>query len=69
MHTHTLTHTHTHTYTHTHTHTQLVGEKVGYALSAGMKVIACIGEILSERESGMTEQVVETQLKAISGTN
>lgn len=40
---------------------------MGYALSQGMKVIACIGELLSERESGKTEEVVSAQLKAIAG--
>ena len=44
----------------------LVGEKVGFALSKGMKVIACIGEHLSEREAGKTQEVVERQLKAIA---
>ena len=47
--------------------TQLVGEKVAYALSCGMKVIACIGEHLSDREDGKTEEVVARQLKAITG--
>jgi triosephosphate isomerase len=32
-----------------------------------MKVIACVGEKLSERESGLTEDVVAKQLKAIIG--
>ena len=32
-----------------------------------MKVIACIGEQLSEREGGKTEEVVARQLKAIAG--
>lgn len=44
---------------------KLVGEKVGYALSCGMKVIACIGEHLSERENGKTEEIVTEQLKDI----
>ena len=65
--THTHIHTHTHTLNHTRTNTQFVGEKVGYALSQGMNVIACIGEQLAERESGKTDEVVETQLKAIAG--
>ena len=46
---------------------QLVGEKVAYALSCGMKVIACIGEHLSDREDGKTEKIVADQLKAITG--
>ena len=29
---------------------QLVGEKVGFALASGLKVIACLGEHLNERE-------------------
>ena len=48
-------------------HVQLVGEKVGYALSCGIKVIACIGEHLSERENGKTEEIVTEQLKDIIG--
>ena len=44
-----------------------MGEKVGYALSCGMKVIACIGEHLSDREDGKTEEIVAGQLKAITG--
>ena len=45
----------------------MVGEKVGFALSSGLKVIACLGELLSEREGGKTEEVVARQLKAITG--
>lgn len=45
---------------------ELVGEKVGFALSHGMKVIACIGEHLHERETGKTEEMVARQLKAIA---
>jgi len=44
----------------------LIGEKVGAALAEGLKVIACIGEQLSERESGKTNAVVEQQLAAIA---
>ena len=46
---------------------QLVGEKVGYALASGLQVIACIGELLEEREAGNTNSVVATQLQAIAG--
>ncbi len=46
----------------------MVGATVQYAISSGLKVIACIGEKLSERESGQTEEVVCKQLKAIAGT-
>ena len=44
-----------------------MAEKVGFALSSGMNVIACIGEHLSERESGDTQKVVSRQLSAIAG--
>ena len=45
----------------------MVGEKVGHALDQGLKVIACIGELLSEREAGKTNEVVFRQLNAIKG--
>ena len=47
---------------------QFVGDKVAYALSQGLKVIACIGETLEQRESGSTMAVVASQTKAIAGT-
>lgn len=47
---------------------QFVGDKVAYALSQGLKVIACIGETLEQRESGSTMDVVAAQTKAIAGT-
>lgn len=37
------------------------------ALDTGLKVIACIGEKLEERESGDTMKVIERQLDAITG--
>lgn len=40
---------------------------MGYALSTGVKVIACIGELLNEREAGQTEEVVARQIGAIAG--
>ncbi|KAF9145914.1 triosephosphate isomerase [Mortierella sp. GBA39] len=43
----------------------LIGLKVASALAAGLKVIACIGETLSERESNTTLQVLFRQLQAI----
>jgi triosephosphate isomerase len=46
---------------------QFVGDKVAYALSQGLKVIACVGETLEQRESGSTMDVVAAQTKAISG--
>ena len=45
---------------------QFVGEKVAYALSKGLKVIACVGETLEQWESGTTVEVVATQTKAIA---
>ncbi|XP_069364827.1 triosephosphate isomerase [Maniola hyperantus] len=43
----------------------LVAEKVAHALECGLKVIACIGESLEEREAGKTEEVVFRQTKAL----
>jgi triosephosphate isomerase len=45
---------------------EFVGDKVAYALSQGLKVIACIGETLEQRESGKTMEVVAAQTKAIA---
>jgi len=45
----------------------LIAEKVGHALDEGLSVIACIGELLEERESGKTTDVVFRQTKAIAG--
>ncbi len=45
----------------------MTGEKVGHALDEGLKVIACIGELLEEREAGKTAEVVFRQTKVISG--
>ena len=42
-----------------------VGTKVGYALKQGLKVIACIGETLQQRESGDMYTVLERQLGPI----
>ena len=47
---------------------QFVGDKVAFALSQGLKVIACVGETLEEREAGSTMDVVAAQTKAIAGT-
>ncbi|XP_072930579.1 triosephosphate isomerase [Epargyreus clarus] len=43
----------------------LVAEKVAHALECGLKVIACIGETLEEREGGITNDVVFRQTKAL----
>ncbi|KAL1489657.1 hypothetical protein ABEB36_013599 [Hypothenemus hampei] len=45
---------------------ELVAEKVSFALSNGLRVIACIGETLQEREAGKTEEVVFRQTQAIA---
>ncbi|GAA0146993.1 isomerase [Lithospermum erythrorhizon] len=48
---------------------EFVGDKVAYALSQGLKVIACVGETLEQRESGSTMEVVAAQTKAVAGTD
>eukprot|EP01137_Pigoraptor_chileana_P019428 Opistho-2@80459 len=45
---------------------ELVGDKVARVLAAGLKVIACVGELLAERESGRTNEIVFAQLKGIA---
>lgn len=45
---------------------ELIAEKIAHALSEGLKVIACIGETLQEREAGQTETVVFRQIQAIA---
>lgn len=45
---------------------QLIAEKIEHALAEGLKVIACIGETLQEREAGKTEEVVFRQMQAIA---
>lgn len=45
---------------------EVVAKKTAVALGAGLSVIACIGESLSEREAGTTFEVVERQLAAIA---
>ncbi|CAL5426716.1 unnamed protein product [Camellia sinensis] len=45
---------------------EFVGDKVAYALSKGLKVIACVGETIEQRESGSTMSVVAAQTKAIA---
>ncbi|KAF8564981.1 hypothetical protein P879_09406 [Paragonimus westermani] len=44
---------------------KVIGEKVSHALSECLKVIACIGEKLNEREAGKTEEVCFRQMEAI----
>nr|APA16886.1 triosephosphate isomerase [Monochamus alternatus] len=45
---------------------ELIADKIAFALQNGLKVIACIGETLEEREAGKTEEVVFRQTKAIA---
>lgn len=45
---------------------EVVGEKEAFALENGLKVIACIGESLEEREAGTTAAVVCEQLDAMA---
>lgn len=44
---------------------ELVADKIATAQDLGLKVIACIGETLEEREAGKTEEVVFRQMTAI----
>ena len=44
-----------------------VRNRVRAALDAGLKVILCVGEVLSERKMGITEQVVCAQTEADQG--
>ncbi|KAG6413454.1 hypothetical protein SASPL_126165 [Salvia splendens] len=48
---------------------QFIGKKAAYALSQGVGVIACIGELLEEREAGKTFDVCFQQLKAYAGND
>ncbi|KAM7259143.1 hypothetical protein ACFE04_014884 [Oxalis oulophora] len=43
---------------------EFIGKKAAYALSQGLGVMACIGELLEEREAGKTFDVCYKQLKA-----
>lgn len=46
---------------------QFIGKKAAYALSQNLKVMACIGELLEEREAGKTFDVCFKQMKAFAG--
>jgi triosephosphate isomerase len=48
-----------------HESNEIVDAKFIATLKAGMKPVFCVGETLAERESGITEQVVATQLKSV----
>ena len=43
-----------------------VGRRVEAALAAGLNVIACVGELESERESGETEAVLRRQVSVLA---
>lgn len=45
---------------------ETVANKTAYAISKGLSVIACIGELLEEREDGRTMVVNQRQLAAIA---
>ncbi|XP_078173919.1 triosephosphate isomerase isoform X2 [Carex rostrata] len=45
---------------------QFIGKKAAYALSQNLKLIACIGELLEEREAGKTFDVCFKQMKAFA---
>ena len=44
---------------------QLIGNKVQLALSSGLLPIACVGEVIEDREAGRTEDVVGSQFDGI----
>ncbi|MEG1942515.1 MAG: triose-phosphate isomerase [Angelakisella sp.] len=47
---------------------ETVNKRTRAALAAGLKVILCVGELLGEREAGITEEIVGMQTKiALSG--
>ena len=49
---------------------ETVRDRVRAALNAGLKVILCVGEVLSERQLGITAEVVRKQTKvALSGVS
>lgn len=48
-----------------HESNEIAAAKFEAARKAGMKPIFCVGETLTERESGITEQVVAAQLDAV----
>ena len=42
---------------------ETVNKRARAALTAGLKVILCLGEVLGERQSGITEEIVSMQTK------
>ena len=45
---------------------EFTGKKVKHALGVGLRVIACVGETLAQRENGTTLDVCFAQLKAVA---
>lgn len=43
---------------------EIIGKKTAAALKHGLSVILCVGELLEERESGKTENVLKAQMTA-----
>ena len=48
-----------------HESNEIASAKFDAAIKAGLTPILCVGETLAEREVGITEQVVATQLDAV----
>ncbi len=48
-----------------HESNELINRKAKKALAGGLKPILCVGETLQEREGGVTEKVVETQVRGV----
>lgn len=46
-----------------HESNEFIQRKVERAVKAGIRVVLCVGETLQEREKGLTEKVLTTQLK------
>ncbi len=44
---------------------QMINAKVKKALASGLTPIVCVGETLEERESGITEKIVTTQVRGV----
>lgn len=40
-----------------------IGQKTAFGLSAGLRIILCIGELIEERRAGRVEEVLERQLR------
>ncbi|MBI5474251.1 MAG: triose-phosphate isomerase [Ignavibacteriae bacterium] len=46
---------------------ELINLKAKKALANGLRPIICVGEKLDEREKGVTEQIISTQIKGVLG--